>query len=136
MKITIDVKRAEQSFDLDMMAQQNYLVVEFAGQELRIPCNEEQMGAAIRECMGHTQTVPPPESRPPSVPILREFSYVPVETEQPEVSEDKPVHAAPAVFVVPEPKPVQVPQQLAGPGLRPVARKPTKASDDAGISQG
>lgn len=140
MKITIDVKRAEQSFDLDRGVQQNYLVVELGGQEIRIPCDEEQMGAAIRECVGRGQTVPAPEPVPVYTPspaaTTREFSFTPDEDQD---SEEKPVSAAPAVFVLPEPRPAPVPKvavQQPATSLRPVARQPVRQADDAGISQG
>lgn len=134
MKITIDVKRAEQSFDLDRGVQQNYLVVELGGQEIRIPCDEEQMGAAIRECVGRGQTVPAPVYTPSPAATTREFSFTPDED-----SEEKPVSAAPAVFVLPEPRPAPVPKVAApqsATSLRPVARQPVRQADDAGISQG
>jgi len=160
MKITIDVKRAEQSFDLTTMRQQNYLVVEFAGQEIKVPCDEAQLAAAIKECIGHT--VPPEErerlhqhvrhpvqidvgsiatERAAAAPAVtsREFHFEPKEPEEQDpVSEDEPLEAEPPMFVAPELKPVPVPPRTVQPlaaGLRPVARKPRQA-DDAGISQG
>lgn len=139
MRITIDVKRAEQSFDLDRGVQQNYLVVELSGQEIRIPCDEEQMGAAIRACMGQAKQPAPAPAAPAT---SREFSFVAPPDEAPEepVFEEEPVKEAPPMFVVPESKPAPVPrivqQQPAAPGLRPVARKPMRQADDAGISQG
>lgn len=141
MKITIDVKRAEQSFDLTTMRQQNYLVVEFAGQEIKVPCDEAQLASAISECIGHGQTQPAPAPASSSAVTSREFHFEPKELEeQDSVPEDEPLEAEPPMFVAPEPKPVPVPrivqQQPALPGLRPVARKPARQSDDAGISQG
>lgn len=138
MRITIEVKRAEQSFDLITMCQQNYLVIEFAGQEIRVPCDEEQLAAAISECVGQVSA---PQARP-AVPVgtttAREFSFASAD-EEPE-AEEMPV-ASPSVFVAPEYKPKGIEAVIKVPvvessTLRPVSRKPVKEADDAGIAQG
>jgi hypothetical protein len=48
MKITVDFVRAEQHWDPDSGAQQNFLVFYFAGKEHRIECDEEDVVGAIR----------------------------------------------------------------------------------------
>lgn len=142
MRVMVEVKRASQEYDLRTFKQQNYMVFEFAGIEVTVPCTEEQLTTAIRECMGVAQTAPAPAPTPAPAPVAvgaREFSYTP----EPEEEEPAPEDAVetPALFRAPEPKPVPVPrvvqQQPVAPALRPVARKPvTRQADDAGISQG
>jgi hypothetical protein len=54
MKIEVDVKRAEQSWDLDTQKQQNYLVIEVFGLETRVPCTEDELMHAISQAASDT----------------------------------------------------------------------------------
>lgn len=49
MRIEVDVKKADQSYNLDTGEHVNYLVIEVFGIETRVPCTDEQLMVAIRE---------------------------------------------------------------------------------------
>lgn len=49
MKIEVDVKRAEQSWELDSGEQLNFLVVDVLGLEVRVPCSAEQLKTVLAE---------------------------------------------------------------------------------------
>lgn len=49
MKIEVDVKRAEQSWELDSGEQLNFLVVDVLGLEVRVPCSAEQLTTVLAE---------------------------------------------------------------------------------------
>lgn len=125
MKITVDVARAEQTYDLNKMQAQYYLVFVFAGVESRVPCTEAQLVEAIRECAGAATTVPAP-APVEAVPQPRVFTYSAEQADE----ELKPVSVAPAVFSTPD-----VVEAPSRPVLRPVSR-PVSRGDDVGIQQG
>lgn len=122
MRIEVDVLRAEQSWELDSGKQQNYLVIDVLGCEVRVPCSEEELTQAIRSL-----------HRPAAAPV-----YEP---------EEAPVAGAGGLFQQAE-EPAATPvlgMALAeAPARRqpvisrqPVANPaPREAADDAGIGQG
>lgn len=125
MRIEVDVKGAEQSWNFDTGLQQNYLVIEFAGIDVQVPCTEEQLGQAIQEMAAQK---------------LAGGEYAPA------VDEEE-VREAPSTFVDQVAAQVEARaglQQLGGTpesvSLEPRARKlaPLKRErgDDVGINQG
>lgn len=119
MKISVDVKRAEQSWDIDTGERQNYLVLDVFGLEVRAPCSEEALKAAI---VG-VKTAPAPEERSATVSI--------------------PPQAVPPTFVAEEEARAaeeEVEAPVAPSEVRTKARRltPLKRArgDDAGIVQG
>ncbi len=126
MQVLVNIKGAEQSWNFDTGQQQNYLVVEFAGIEIQVPC-----------CAGE----PTDEVRG-----LAKLAAETTPVEIPEVDETE-VRDAPSTFVQHVAKEVESRaglQQIGGAPesvtLEPKARKlaPLKRErgDDVGIAQG
>ncbi len=137
MIIEVDIKRADQSWNLETKTQQNFLVLDVLGVEVRAPCTEEQLVYVIRAMQGE-QPVEEAESE--------DDELYEQEEPPPALPADKP-RQAPATFRgEPQQVPVQVPSPgvpaiMAAPPARPVRQlKPIgrarKRGDDAGISQG
>lgn len=118
MKIEVDVKRAEQSWDLDTQKQQNYLVIEVFGLEARVPCTEDELMYAISQAAsdtGPTSSENVDELIPFTAPRVAPTTFV-TEAEAPSV----PSEPAPA-------------QERPARRLAPMKRE---RGDDAGIAQG
>ncbi len=47
MKIEVDIKRAEQSWEIDSGEQRNFLIVDVLGLEVRVPCTQEQLATVL-----------------------------------------------------------------------------------------
>lgn len=123
MMIEVEVKRAEQSWDLKTKHQQNYLVIEVFGIEARVPCSEEQLGAAIAQ-------------------IATGGDEEPAELDMPEYVNEKRVRP-PATFVTAPEQPIGPPEMATS--LEPLVQQPQKRrlapmkrerGDDVGIPQG
>ena len=114
MKIEVEIKRADQSWDMRTRQQQNYLVLEVLGVEVRAPCTEEQLIAVISTIGGaEYDSDEEPEAQAPHV------SHVPATFVQEE--DDELPFSEPAT---PEPAPRK---------LTPLERP---RGDDVGIAQG
>lgn len=115
MKVEVDVLRAEQVWDFGSGIQQNYLVIEFAGTEIAVPCSEEQLARAVLEVGGAINQEVPEEAE--------EMALKPVQLHQ-------PIFAVDSVTDIPQPRAVS-PRVLAA-----VSRPAVRSTDDAGITQG
>ena len=111
MRIEVDVRKVEQSCDLDTGVTQNYLILDVCGLEVRAPCTEEQLQAVVRATQrAGVAPAPEPRARPEVLPS-KEFTYV-----------------SPVMFESREDPPA--PRHTAR-----MVRRPVEA-DDAGIEQG
>lgn len=68
MKVDAEVVRVEQVFDCQSRQQQNYLVLDVLGVEVRVPCTEEQMVEVLSviSAMTPEETAEVPQARAPS----------------------------------------------------------------------
>lgn len=124
MKLEVEVKRAEQSWDLRTRHQQNYLVVEVFGIEVRAPCSEEQLIAVLSE-LSDAEAYDPQEDLDAIVDQVPN-TFVPSEDELPHVQPSPhPAQLSPAVGN-------QLPAQSVR-RLQPIERP---RGDDVGIAQG
>lgn len=114
MKIEVDIKRADQSWDLDTGIQQNYLVLDVFGVEVRAPCSEEQLVAVL-------QAVTTPEEGEEEVATDETQQRAAPTTFQGQTHEEEPLPPPPS------PKLQAAPQRQL---------KPMKRGDDVGIAQG
>lgn len=124
MKLQVDVKRAEQSYDFDSGETGSYLVIEAFGVELRIPVTDEQLADLIAQQAAEEPSVAEAFSAPAPrrAPATFMSSLVPEEDEIPSLAD-----AAERPFVAPTTPPRE---------LRPMTRATGQVSDDAGIAQG
>ena len=146
MKILVDVKRAEQSYEMDAGTQQNYLVIEIFGIETRVPCSDAKLVEAIREMKarspGPAMMLESPSSDPPVTKAYvdqesrREAQPLFVSMDSPDldISDLSPspvatprkpmlISRAPRITAPPPPPP-------------PVAPVVERLTDDSGIAQG
>jgi hypothetical protein len=121
MIIEVDVKRVEQSWDLNTRRQQNYFVIEVFGVETRVPCSEEQLATAIAQSAGVEEAG---------------------ELDIPEYVNEKRAVTAPATFVTAPEQPIGPPEDATSletrvqPKQRRLAPMRRERGDDVGIPQG
>jgi hypothetical protein len=124
VKLHVDVKRAEQSYNFDSKETQSFVVVEAFGVELSIPVSDEQLQGLVAEHAvdgsSDAEALLEP-TQPRRAPSTFVGPLVP-EDEGPSFVEPGQAYGA-----APEP-----PRRE----LRPMTRTPTQGSDDAGIAQG
>ena len=124
MKIEVDVKRIDQSWSFDTGEHQNYLVFEFLGNEVRVPCTPEQVAEAIGAFKGGE--------------FEHEEDEVFVDPQS--VAEDRPVVAVPTFADQrAEVDPEELPPAKAAPAPkreRKLQALTREKGDDAGIAQG
>ncbi len=113
MIVEVDIKRIDQSWDLKKGIQQNFLVVDILGVEVRAPCSEEQAVSVLQAAM-----------QPQQGPAVNE--------EEPRQAQGIFQHEeAPEPATLPTPVLQQVaPERKLAPIKRP------QRGDDAGIAQG
>lgn len=150
MKIEVEVKKVEQSHDLNTGLAQNYLVFELFGVEHRVPCDETVVLTAIKEAV-YARVAGQHDSAPARVSLRDVLGEQPVATEAKVASRplfiqagDPDLDSSDLPEQVPERPSLQISRapRVASRAAAPSApvQEPAPArrghADDAGIAQG